>query len=72
MGRFLGQLCPNILPYNPDQFGGYWEEVWEEKDLDEGLHGPRADNEFVAQVQECKEEEVERLEEDVDDPAGDR
>lgn len=68
---FLGQILSNILPDNPDQLGSNGEEVGEKEDLEEGLHGPSADEELMAKVEECKEKEVEGLQEDVEDPAGD-
>lgn len=71
MLRFLDQVLSNILPYNPDQLGSNGEEVGEEEDLEEGLHGPGADDKLMAEVEECKEEEVEGFQKDVEDPTGD-
>ena len=65
MRRFLDHILSNILPDNPDQLGCNGEEVGEEEDLEEGLHSSSADDEFMAEVEECKEEEVEGFQEDV-------
>lgn len=71
MLRFLDQILSKILPDNSDQLGSNGEKVREEEDLEEGLHGPGADDELMAEVEECKEEKVEGFQEDVEDPAGD-